>query len=246
MAAQEGSGVIQMQPVVAGTQPQPMVAGGAQPQTVYVVVQQGQQPPQQQYSQQQYSQQPQPVVMQGQQPRPVVMQTGQTQAYGQQAPHVVPQNQGEPKLCVDGCACCTMTGLIIFIVLFSIELLFVYAYDKNTDEGQLFGISEGHQFNLFIEFMEILYGLSIALTALFLLFFCLFRLWVRWQHEERNFWWFMFSCLVIWVVLLMIVTASYEGQNDAGLDFRTVITLFLLFTLCGPICLCCCTSLTLA
>jgi len=144
----------------------------------------------------------------------------------------------EIHVCTGGCACCAMSTMITFIVLFVLEIVYVVA----SKDVLVRNIQDEHTQQQWLHFMNVMlwmYAFQIVITALFLFCHLHFKLYVRWNQTPNYFCVMISTLFAIWIVTAVLTTTLYEEQYETEIAFRTVLGLIILVTFCGPFFLVC-------
>ena len=148
----------------------------------------------------------------------------------------------EPPItcCTAGCGCCAMATMITFLGIFFVELIFVWAFKDNAQDYDIDLYSAGpDDIGHFIDFMLIMYSVEIGITIIFLFIFFYFKLWIKWYQTQQNFCFMILVLFLIWFIAAIITSVAYESEFDTDLSFGKVLSLIILFTICGPFCILC-------
>lgn len=138
--------------------------------------------------------------------------------------------------CTPMCACCTMCG---FFVTFIMELIISTTFEEEVPPGDTAKLGFWTFDGYFFHFLTIFYAVMITITGLFITVYCWKKLWLQWRGKPKYFCYFIAFLFSLYLLSAAIIDGAYENEHDADIGFVAVFLLIMIFTFCGPICLCC-------
>ena len=133
-------------------------------------------------------------------------------------------------------AICTIGVIAYCLWIFVVEMVYILFWRFGTNGGHLdaiiFEITQEE-----VDYMTIMYGIMIIISIIFLCLIFGLNLPGRWYQKPMYFCCMLLTFFWLSFATAFIIAEIFEQETDTHLTIGTVVGLFMLFTICGPICI---------